>query len=711
MLALAGSAAVPIVLHLIMRRSPKHVLFPALRFVQQRSQANRRRLRLRHLILLALRVALFCLLAFALARPSIRAPGFQAEANAPVSVALVVDTGPAMDYEHLSQTRLDVAKEIARWLLEQLPSESQVAVLDSRGGGAVFQVDVPAAIKRAEQLKTTVMPDRYANVAADAVRVLKEGKYPARELYLVTDLTRSAWSEESAATLRSALAAAPDVAVQVIDVGAINPQNTSLGPLALDDQILARNAPLRIRCDVGRLGETAEKTIHLAVRGPDGQLETRDQKTVRLADGESNPVEFTLLQREPGTHQGELRIVGRDGLAADDRRYFTVEVKPPWRVLIAAPSPPEHHAFDLHEALAPEPLRLDNQARYQCDVVPLLRLADVAIDDYAAVALLDPTNLSPAVWEKLARYARAGGSVAVFLGRNADATNFNSAPAQALLPGKLLQQARWPDGKLALQPQNYQHPALSGLRPYKDRIPWERFPVFRFWQLDEAAPDARVVVPYSNGQPALFERIVGEGTVVTMTTPVSDELDDTAWNILPTGLDAWPFVALANELFSYLVGAADEQLNYEAAGNLMPVLHLEGNRGIPGYKLVPPTEGSAEIRSSNPADPKIVVGNLEEAGNYRVVRVEDNIDRGFSVNISPTITELRRVSESELKALLGEAPFKLARNREEITRNYTIQRVGREMFPLMILIVVAVLVAEHVLANRFYREPGQPAKQ
>ena len=52
MLAGAALVAVPIVLHLIMRREPKHLVFPALRFIQKREEANRRRLRLRHLLLL-----------------------------------------------------------------------------------------------------------------------------------------------------------------------------------------------------------------------------------------------------------------------------------------------------------------------------------------------------------------------------------------------------------------------------------------------------------------------------------------------------------------------------------------------------------------------------------------------------------------------------------------------------------------------------------
>lgn len=52
---LAGSAlvAVPIVLHLVMRRQPKQLEFPALRLLRRRQSSNRRRLRLRQLLLLA----------------------------------------------------------------------------------------------------------------------------------------------------------------------------------------------------------------------------------------------------------------------------------------------------------------------------------------------------------------------------------------------------------------------------------------------------------------------------------------------------------------------------------------------------------------------------------------------------------------------------------------------------------------------------------
>src|SRR5687767_14954401 len=99
---LAGSAliGVPILIHLIMRRKPKHLLFPAFRFLQQRHRTNVQKLRLRHLILLAMRVLLILLICSALARPEISGGVSHLAVDAPVGVVLIMDTSASMDYLH-----------------------------------------------------------------------------------------------------------------------------------------------------------------------------------------------------------------------------------------------------------------------------------------------------------------------------------------------------------------------------------------------------------------------------------------------------------------------------------------------------------------------------------------------------------------------------------------------------------------------------------
>src|SRR3990172_9691788 len=117
----ALAIAVRIVLHLIMRQQPKHLEFPALRFIKERQTANRRQMRLRHWLLLALRSAVIGLLALALARPSVVSSGMLGDQEAPVAAALVFDTNPRMQYRQQNKTRLEVAQETALWLLPQPP--------------------------------------------------------------------------------------------------------------------------------------------------------------------------------------------------------------------------------------------------------------------------------------------------------------------------------------------------------------------------------------------------------------------------------------------------------------------------------------------------------------------------------------------------------------------------------------------------------------
>ena len=202
-----------------------------------------------------------------------------------------------------------------------------------------------------------------------------------------------------------------------------------------------------------------------------------------LQPGGSQTVNFTVEGLQQGTHQGLIEIVGQDALDCDNRRFFTVEVKPAWRVLVAAPRPPESRAWYLTEAVAPAMFRRSGRARFDCDVVSFEELPRTSLDDYAAVCLLDPAPLGADTWEKLANYASAGNGVAVFLGRNAETSTepFNSAAPQDLLAGKLLRISRRLQDNVYLAPRNAQHPILSELADYS--VPWSALPVFYYWQL------------------------------------------------------------------------------------------------------------------------------------------------------------------------------------------------------------------------------------
>src|SRR5262249_31496281 len=187
-------------------------------------------------------------------------------------------------------------------------------------------------------------------------------------------------------------------------------------------------------------GKESDATVELFVGDGNGKPEKRGQQVVSPNAGGATPIEFSLSGLKLGTHQGFVRILGRDGLTSDDVRYFTVDVRPPSKVLLLAEKVSD--ALFVREALQPSAASGLVQSKFECTVATFDKLKDVQLGDYAAVCLLDPPPLPNDQWQPLANFADNGGGIGIFLGRHARREEFNSVEAQKLLPGKLKWQSR-----------------------------------------------------------------------------------------------------------------------------------------------------------------------------------------------------------------------------------------------------------------------------
>jgi Aerotolerance regulator N-terminal len=697
---------VPIVLHLVMRRDVRKLVFPALRFVQQRKAVNQHRLQLRQLLLLALRCAVICLLAFALARPTLRGSGVAGQEDSPIAAALVVDNSLRMTYLHENQTRLEKARELALWLLEQLPSDAPVTVIDraSRYGGR--ENDKSAAELRLERLEASSVVRPLEDALQDAVDWLKLQADHRGEVYVLTDLAAVDWSDEALVAFQARLDELPGTSVYIVDVGVERPRNFALGGLRISSQQLAPGSLLQIDTELTETGTPAngkgatpqELTVELDTMDSSGSTQNRGQQVVSAdADGEASPVEFSLSGLPLGTHQGLVRIIGDDPLHSDDVRYFTVEVREPRKILLLGEQPGD--TIFLREALAPASPAGVLRSSFVCEARSFAELDSTPLADFDAVCLVDPNALTPTAWQSLTDYVHSGGGLGIFLGRNARRDPLNEPAPQQLLPAKLRWQSR---DATYLRPSATDHPALHELAELGDAVPWSVFPVFKYWELESPADDVFVLAAFANGKPALVERRVGSGRVLVMTTPVSDPAYDDPWNVLPTGPDPWPFLALANGIADYLTGTGDAKFNYLAGQTA--ILHLAPHEQVASYVLDMP--GAAPVRQSlTPGQQDLSVTSTEALGNYRVRAggQDARLDRGFSVNCSPAISDLARVDFATIVDALGKNHVQLARSRAEIEVRVGQGRVGRELFPALIIALALVLGAEQFLANRFYR--------
>jgi hypothetical protein len=634
--------------------------------------------------------------------------------EAPVAAVLVVDTSPRMDYRHENRTRLEVARETADWLIRQFPADSEVAVIDSRSGSGAFAVDRAAAAKMVERVRPTGTPRPLPETIATAIQLAKQHEHTRKEVYVFTDLAQAAWSTKAGDDLAKLLADNRNVLLYLIDVGVEKPRNFALGDLALSTEVVPQGGELALEVEVRALGPGGNKTIEVQLEETDLTLPIirdgkavlpkavrRGSQDVKLADGTGERVQFVLRKLEPGVHQGFVRILGEDGLALDDVRYFAIEVQEAWPVLVVAP--PEVATTYFIEAIAPREFRETGRARFKCDLIDQSRLAQSEHADYRAVVLLDPAPLTPDLWTKLAEYAEQGGGVGVFLGHNAQSlAPFQDAAAIGLLGGKLTRQTR-AGGDLFIAPRSFDHPITAAFRQIETNVPWDRFPIHYHWNLDELAADARTIIPFGNNKPALVEHRVGRGRVLTMTTPVSDPPRPKgyeAWNRLATGEDAWPYLMLVNESMLYLVGSGQTRLNLQAGE--AAVLPNDEAQYPARYQLFTPLDQPQDLLAR---DGRLTVRFTDNPGAYRLRgQKEGPIVRGFAVNLSQETSDLARLPAARLDELLGKGRYQLARSKDEIDRAVGNDRVGSEFYPLLFTLVAMVLGLEHVLGNRFYKK-------
>ncbi len=209
-------AGVPVLLHLLLRQKPKTVLFPAFRFLVQRHRRNLTKLRLRHILLMGMRMLLLAAIVLALAQPKVRDNPFGLPSDQAVAAVFVFDTSASMDYTvAASQSRLKDAQKRAVEMLKLLPANSEVVVLDSAEPSAPGKGDWLSREQAAVRIGQLTMQPANAPVSRRVEAALEllaktaasrdenqRGKRP-RVLCVFSDRTPASWDASSRKQLQA----------------------------------------------------------------------------------------------------------------------------------------------------------------------------------------------------------------------------------------------------------------------------------------------------------------------------------------------------------------------------------------------------------------------------------------------------------------------------------------------------------------------------
>ena len=335
----AALAALPVILHLFMRQTPKHVIFPALRLIRERQQQSKKRLRIKNWLLLLARMAILALMALALARPRLYSQVPLGDESVPTALGLVFDTSLSMEYKDKDKTRLDEAKERAKEIVAKLPDSSLVFVVDSAEPGVPIGLPPSAALKRIEGLTIRAV-NRPLNAAMGQVyAAVAECDRPVHVVYVLTDLARSAWDpigrpKGSTRLPSSKRARGSKIATFVLRLAPQEIQNVAVDSAEPSSSVATQGEPVEIRSSDPIAGHRPRR------RGWSSSSSTasrRARNRSRFPPTARQEVSFITPPRLRGRRgaRGKVKLSGTpDPFESDDERYFTFKVRPPLKVLV-----------------------------------------------------------------------------------------------------------------------------------------------------------------------------------------------------------------------------------------------------------------------------------------------------------------------------------------------------------------------------------------
>jgi Aerotolerance regulator N-terminal len=193
-LAGLAAAAIPLLLHLLARREPPTVVFPAVRYLVTTTREHQRRLKLQNWLLLFLRTLLVVILVIAAAGPTVPVSGVPG--HAPSALVLIVDNSPSSGAVVGGTPQLRQLILAARRVLARATPEDALWVITA--DGIPRRGDRAALTDLLNGLRTSPRRLELGSAITLASDVLASEPRPG-EIILLTDLQASALSPASPA--------------------------------------------------------------------------------------------------------------------------------------------------------------------------------------------------------------------------------------------------------------------------------------------------------------------------------------------------------------------------------------------------------------------------------------------------------------------------------------------------------------------------------
>lgn len=592
-----GAVLLPVIAHLISRKSGVKKRFAALTFLLASEGETARRSKIKDLFLLLLRSLIIVLLVIVFAKPAVFS--FTRLGSRDVrSVALVIDNSFSMGYGNIFSTAKNKAKE----LIESLPDGSFAMVLPLVQTAKSKLVMTQDKRKMKEDLNNIELSNSYTDNERrieEAFGVLQSAPNQRKEVLLFTDLQKNGWASE-------------DIHRDWLTLIDVSEGEVLYNNAVTDFNVKESEESIKSDVTVTNFQDTKSRDILGSIFINDNELNGFFQ----IEPGATQQKQFSYRKSEiPAGEIISRAEITPDNLNVDNKRYFVLPRQQGLRVLIVDGDPREiarlSEGFYINGALETlsEVLSLDLQLRDNDSFL------SEDLENYNLIFMANVGDITPKKSEEIKKFIKNGGTVIIFLGNRIGSNIYNKL-LHDVLPAEI---GSTTEGEFTLVPENSDlefirnKESLKGLKVNKlyDLIPKE---------------NSHIIMSTSDKYPFMIRNDDGKGTVILFASTA-----DLSWNNLPLSPLYLPTIKTLCDL---------------------PVSKksLDRNISIGDELTIEIGDGLEEVTVINPLGKKYEINrentnflNTFVPGIYKVEN-EGNILYSFAVNIDPVESNLEKIS-------------------------------------------------------------------
>ncbi len=666
--------AIPVIIHLFNFRKYKRVLFTNVSFIKDIQLQTRKQSRLKHLIILALRILAIIALVTAFAQPFIPLTEQTKTSEAGNALSIYLDNSFSMEAQSGFGPLIEEGRKKASEIAAAYKASDKYQLLTNDFEGLhqrlvtreeflqmLERVNVSASVRKTSEIITR-QKDLLASLPAKN-----------KSIYLISDFQKSS-------TDLASLEYDSSIQIVLVPLKANPSPNITIDSCWFTSPVHQAGKTVTLKVRVNNVSDQQYEKVPLKL------LINSNQKAVTTFDlppFSSQELTLAYNDMEAGIRYGRLEIADNP-IIYDDAFFFAYNVTANIPVLVIDNGIPNVFLASL--------MKNDSSFRYQRQSEQNLDYA--SFSNFDLIILDAVPSISSGLAQELNRFVSKGGSLLIAPSLSMDVDSYNSFLGQmGVSPYGPLKKMKQKVTTLALQ-----HPLFQDVFdaiPEKMDLPV----VFSAFEMNGTSRTNRdVLISMQSNAPFLITQASGQGKVYMLASP----LDLAASNFPQHAL----FVPVIYKIA--LLSKPDVRLYY-AVGLDERIAYNKAANGDDQVIKIKQRDASFEFipgQSSDAASSGLMVQDqIKEAGLYQIID-GDSVTAGLAFNYQRSESDVSAYTPAELKEMSAKAGLKNISVLETSTKNLTeaIQELhaGIRLWKLFIIFALVFLAAE-ILILRFWK--------